>query len=574
MSNRRSFIKQISALGLLSNLPNVVGAHQVPSQKDLTWYASGNGGIVATGPVSSAKAGIDILAKGGNAIDSAVAIIFSLAVSDYGLFCIGGESPLMFYNSKKGVINVLDGMGSAPKDQRAIDWYYKNGIPDLTSGKPRGGIKAATTPSAISTCLAALELEGSMSFEQIITSTLSLLDAGGKSWYRNLATTLRKLIETEKTTLGSREKKIRAARDRFYKGDIADELNNYYIKSGGLLRKTDLESHITQVEEPLSIKYRGYVVNKCNTWTQGSMLLQSLRILEKFDLKAMGYFSPDYIHVNIEAMKLAFADRDKYYGDPAFTDVPIQALLSDKYTDIRAPLIDIKQASKIIRPGDPYEMKPICGPGQYWPRDHGTTTCVVVDKWGNVVAATPSANGDYGVCESLGIAHNTRLSSFNLQWGHPNSLQAGKRPRITLTPTIVLKDGKPFIAMSVAGGDLQDQISLQLLLDVIEFGMTPKEAVSSPRFCTYHQEDSFNPSPDPNARFKNYYKKDMDEALQLDISKTDQSTIDNLISRGHKVTMVKHSIANPVMIYIDSKSGISYAAGNPNRRFCAALKAS
>ncbi len=511
----------------------------------LTWYASGKAGVVAAGPKASAQAGVDILSKGGNAVDGAVAVIFNLAVSDYGMFCIGGEVPFMFYSVKEGKVMVFNGMGGAPKDLETIDWYYANGI-------PKRGLKAATVPSAVSTCLAALEQKGTMSFEQVITPTLSLLDTGEKTWYSNLAVTLRKLIETERSTQGTREQKIRAARDRFYKGDIADELNAFYIAAGGLLRKADLEAHTTIVEEPVSIQYRGYTVNKCNTWTQGPVLLQSLRLLENFDLKSMGYFSPDYIHVTIEAMKLAYADRDKYYGDPSFVSVPLKQLLSDEYTKIRYPLIDMKIASLEIRPGDPYNMKAYNGPGQSWPGDKGTTTCVVVDKWGNVVAATPSANPEYGICESLGIAHNTRLSSLNTQKGHPNSLEAGKRPRITLTPTIVLKDGKPILAMSVAGGDLQDQVSLQLFLDFVEYEKMPKDAISSPRFQTSHMEDSFNPSPDLQSRIL--------KIGAIDIYPTDQKSIENLQKRGHAVNIIKGPIARPVMVYIDQKTGISYAA--------------
>ena len=169
-------------------------------------------------------------------------------------------------------------------------------------------------------------------------------------------------------------------------------------KISGFLRKADLESHTTYVEEPVSIQYRGYSVYKCNTWTQGPFLLQSLRLLENFDLKSMGYFSADYVHVTTEAMKLAFADRDKYYGDPRFVKVPLKKLLSDQYTSIRWPLIDMKHSSDEIRPGDPYKMKANIGPGQFWPGEKGTTTCVVVDKWGNVVAATPSSNPEYGIC--------------------------------------------------------------------------------------------------------------------------------------------------------------------------------
>jgi gamma-glutamyltranspeptidase/glutathione hydrolase len=261
-------------------------------------------------------------------------------------------------------------------------------------------------------------------------------------------------------------------------------------------------------------------------------------------------------------MKLAYADRDKYYGDPAFVDVPLRQLLSDKYTDIRWPLIDMNQASLTIRPGNPYNLTAIDGPGLYWGGGHGTTNCVVVDKWGNVVAATPSSNTEYGVCESLGIAHNTRLSSLNTQEGHPNALQAGKRPRITLTPTIVLRNGKPVIAISVAGGDWQDQVALQLFLDNVEFGMMPKEAISAPRFQTYHVENSFNPSSDPATRMLNLGV--------LGIYQTNQSNVEVLRNRGHKVDIVSE-IARPVMVYLDQESGIAFAAGEPKYKHCAAI---
>lgn len=526
---------------------------------DITWHSSGNGGIVAAGPKPSALAGIEILRKGGNAVDGAVATIFNLAVSDYGSFCVGGEVPFMFYNNSDSSIIVFNGMGSAPGDPKAIEWCYKNGIPD-------SGIRSSTVPSAVSTLLTALELKGTMSLEQVLAPTLVLLDKHSEKWHSNLAETLRKLIDTENNTPGSREQRIRAARDRFYKGDIADELNSFYISSGAFLRKSDLEAHETTVEEPVSVKYRGYNVYKCNTWTQGPVLLQTLRLLENFDLKSMGNFSPDYIHVTVEAMKLAFADRDRYYGDPEFVMVPLEQLLSDKYTELRYPLIDMKSASQEIRPGDPFKMEVNAGPGQFWPGEKGTTTCLVADKWGNVVAATPSANQDYGVCESLGIAHNTRLYTFNTQVGHPNSLQPGKRPRITLTPTIVLKNGKPVLAISVAGGDMQDQVTLQLILDYVEFGMMPKDAIPSPRFRTWHTENSFNPSAVSEQRiFK---------IGGIDIDSTGMQITDDLKNRGHAITFSTELIGDPIMIYTDQLTGISYAAGEPRYargKFCAAL---
>lgn len=524
---------------------------QAVNSQSLTTQASGKGGIIAAGPEVSVKAGLQMLEQGGNAVDAASAVIFNLAVSDYGLFCIGGEVPFMLYEANNKKVIVFNGMGGAPLDQKAIDWYYENGI-------PVNGIKSATVPSAVSTVLTALEIKGTMSFEKVIAPTLSLLDSGKLAWHKNLAITLRKLVSTENETKGSREQKIRAARDRFYKGDIAEELNNYYISSGGFLRKADLEAHKTVVEEAPSVSYKGLSVFKCNTWTQGPVLLQSLKILENADLKSLGFFSSDYIHITTEAMKLAYADRDKYYGDPSFVSVPLKQMLSDQYAKIRFPLIDMKNASHEIRPGDPVNMTACFGPGDHWPGEKGTTTCVVVDKWGNVVAATPSANPEYGICESLGIAHNTRLSSLNTQKGHPNSIKAGKRPRITLTPTIVLKNDKPFLAMSVAGGDKQDQVSLQLFLDIVEFGMMPEEAIAAPRFYTHHIEDSFNPSPDPAVR--------SGKTAALDIYDTPKTIIDDLSGRGHIMNIVGGAIANSVAVFTDQSTGISYAATQKGKR--------
>jgi gamma-glutamyltranspeptidase/glutathione hydrolase len=524
---------------------------QAVNSQSLTTQASGKGGIIAAGPEVSVKAGLQMLEQGGNAVDAASAVIFNLAVSDYGLFCIGGEVPFMLYEADNKKVIVFNGMGGAPLDQNAINWYYENGI-------PINGIKSATVPSAVSTVLTALELKGTMSFEKVIAPTLSLLDSGKLEWHKNLAITLRKLVSSENETKGSREQKIRAARDRFYKGDIAEELNNYYISSGGFLRKADLEAHKTVVEDAPSVSYKGLSVFKCNTWTQGPVLLQSLKLLENADLKKMGFFSSDYIHVTTEAMKLAYADRDKYYGDPAFVSVPLKQMLSDQYAKIRFPLIDMKNASHEIRPGDPVNMTACLVPGENWPGEKGTTTCVVVDKWGNVVAATPSANPEYGICESLGIAHNTRLSSLNTQKGHPNSIEAGKRPRITLTPTIVLKNDKPFLAMSVAGGDKQDQVSLQLFLDIVEFGMMPEDAIAAPRFYTHHIEDSFNPSPDPAVR--------SGKTAALDIYDTPKTIIDDLSGRGHIMNIVGGAIANPVAVFTDQSTGISYAATQKGKR--------
>jgi len=544
----------------------VLGAAEVDirlgrtSDRRIGWKASGKGGAVAAGGKEAVAAGISILEQGGNAGDAAAATLLALSITDYGSYAIGAEIPLIIYDARKKEVKVLCGLGGAPLDQKAIDWYYKNGIP------ANGSIKAAPVPGALSLCIKTVQLYGTMSFKQVVAPTLELLDSGDKDWHENLAITFRKLVKTEKETPGTREEKLQAARDRFYKGDIADELVAFYIKNGGFLRKKDLAAHVTRVEDPVKVQYRGYTICKCDTWTQGPYLCQTLRLLEGFNLKKMGHLSSDYIHVLAEALKLGFADRDEYYGDPLFVDVPIKALLSDEYSKLRRSLIDMDKASTEVRPGDPVSMKAIKEGGAYRPGPGGTTTCVVADRWGNLVAATPSGNRPYAVCSELGVAHGNRLRSLNTTEGHPNRIEPGKRPRITLTPTIVLKDGKAVIAISVAGGDLQDQTTLNCLLNHLEFGMMPKDAVTVPRFSTGHHENSFNPNPDR--------KETLGRLGSLTLNgRIDESVRRELANRGHKIRTTSGPIAYPVMIYIDPNTGMIYAAGDPEaKRHAAALE--
>ncbi|NIS80094.1 MAG: hypothetical protein GTO14_07770, partial [Anaerolineales bacterium] len=242
------------------------------------------------------------------------------------------------------------------------------------------------------------------------------------------------------------------------------------------------------------------------------------------------------------------------------------ALLSDEYTELRRSLIDMTKASTEIRPGDPVNMKAVKGYRTYQPGPGGTTTCVVADRWGNLVAATPSGNGPYAVCHELGVAHGNRLRSLNTTPGHPNRIEPGKRPRITLTPTIVLKDGKAVIAISVAGGDLQDQTTLNCLLNHLEFGMMPEDAVTAPRFSTGHQQNSFDPNPNREKTLGTLASLTLDESV-------DENVRRKLANRGHKVIIASRPIAHPVMIYVDPNTGMIYAAGDPKaRRHAAALE--
>ncbi len=528
------------------------------------WQASGKGGAVAAGRSGAVAAGRRLLEADGNAADAAAATLLALAVTDYGSFAIGGEIPLLIFDAKKGRVKVLSGVGRAPLDPEAIEWFYANGIP------ARGSMKSAPTPGAIDLCVTLLKLYGTKSFADAVAPTLDLLDQHQREWHADLAVTLRKLVEAERDASGSRSDKLTAARDRFYTGDVADELEAWYISTGAFLRKRDLAAHRTLVEDPVSISYRGYTVHKCSTWTQGPTLCQTLRLLEGFDLKNMGHLSPDYVHVLVEALKLGFADRDEYYGDQRFAEVPMEQLLSDRYTKLRRPLIDLKQASLERRPGDPLSMRPILAkydnPGT--PSDipvQDTTTCVVADRWGNVVAATPSCNLVGNKPGPSGVTQGNRVRSLNTTPGHPNRVEPGKRPRVTLTPTLVTRDGKPVIAISVAGGDLQEQTTLNVLLNRIEFGMMPADAVTAPRFNTSHHQGSFDPNPDREAAFVSADGLRMNETIPED----DRA---ELSTRGHKITTTDRPIAHPVMIYIDHATGSFHAAGDPAaRRHAAAL---
>ena len=524
---------------------------------EIGWQAHSQNGVIAAGGAEAVQAGMVILKADGNAADAAVATLLALMVTDHGECSFGGEVPLMIYDARHQEVKVLSGMGSAPLSPQAIEWYMLHGIPE------EGNIKIAPVPSVIDCVCTALKQYGTKTFQEVVAPTLALLDAGSASWHPDMASTLRTMAQEELDTAGTREERIQAACDLFYgRGDrpssIAADLEAFYIERGGFLRRADLAAHRTRIEDPVFVDFRGYRVCKCGTWTQGPVLLQALRLLEGYDFPSLGHLSEDTIHVTVEALKLAFADRDEYYGDPNFVQVPLDALLSDEYTQIRQPLIDIQQASAAVRPGDPLGMQPLKQPAPPQPVVGGTTTCVVADRWGNVVAATPSANVLKGHHEAgrAGVTFGNRLRSFNTTPGHPNCIQAGKRPRITLTPTLVLKDGKPVLAISVAGGDRQDQVTLQLLLNFIEFGLPPAEAVRTPRFATFHHQDSFDPNPNRIQTF-------LGAASLLIDSSVPEPVRSNLAQRGHHLELADDPTGVPVMIHIDQETGLLRAAGDP-----------
>ena len=509
------------------------------------WSASGSKGAVASGAREATDAGLEMLRGGGNAADAAATTILALSVTDSGNFCFGGEVPIIVYDAQRRTTEVLSGQGCAPRlatRERLAAQQTKT-----------SSLETAAVPAALDAVLTLLDRAGTRTFAMAAEPMLRILDRHEKEWHSDLAATIRRLIDAEKSAAGDRRHGLRLVADYFYRGPLAREIDTWSRENGGLLRFTDLATHVTRVEDPVTVDYRGYTVCKCGPWTQGPFLLQTLRLLAPTDLKSLGHDSPEYIHLVTEAMKLALADRDTYYADPLFADVPLRQLLSKEYADIRRPLIDPKHASLVLRAGDPRagkaELPPAAVPMAKQAAANDTTTRLVADQWGNVVAATPSGWGGMMVGKT-GVQLGTRLISLNTWDGHPNCIEPGKRPRITLTPTIVLKDQRPALAISVAGGDLQDQISIQLLLDCVDFDLTPAEAVVAPRFSTSHHIGSFRQTPPALG------------SLSVN-EQVGAKTIEDLAARGHQVKGTKGPLASPCVLTIDPTTGQKQVAGDP-----------
>jgi gamma-glutamyltranspeptidase/glutathione hydrolase len=312
------------------------------------------------------------------------------------------------------------------------------------------------------------------------------------------------------------------------------------------------------VEEPLKTTYRGIEVYKVGYWSQSPVFLQNLNLLEGFDLKSMGHNSADYIHTVVEAMKLGYADRDAYYGDPDFSQIPAQ-LISKEYANVRRPLIDPEKASAEHIAGDPLHLQARASAdflrSRYSRRnsEHQDTTCVnVIDKDGNMLSATPSGAWIPAVIAGdTGIPLTQRAQAFVLTPGHPNQLAPHKRPRFTLTPTIALRDGKPWLAFSTPGGDSQDQTLLQIFLNVVEFGMNPEEAVEAPRFNSEAMYSTFDDH--------------RDQPLVLDVeTRISEPVLKALRERGHKLVMQGEwgNPTAPTMVEYDPATGVIEAGAD------------
>ena len=566
----------------------------------------GKRGAVAAGHPLSAEAGLRLLQQGGNATDAGCAAILAASVIEFSHFSFGGEVPIIIKPSS-GAVAVINGQGIAP--QLATRKFFldqakkgepKKGPPFI----PSAGILPATVPAVLDAVVTALDRFGTKSLAEVIQPAIELADGvpidelratyidrtrkvfepwptsaklflpGGRVpkpgemfSQPDLARTLREIVKAERAAASrGRHAALTAARDYFYKGVIAKRISEFCEANGGLLRAGDFAAFHAKVEEPAHASYHGYDVYKTGFWAQGPVMLEMLNVLEGYDLQAMKHNSADYIHTLTETMKLAFADRDRYYGDPDFVRVPGGELLAKDYAAMRRSLIDEKRASLEQRPGDPMNKKPLMN-GAPHPALTGQssvpeaerandTTCVnVIDKDGNLFSATPSGAWlPTVVAGDTGVMLGQRMQSFLLEEGHPNVLQPGKRPRVTLSPTLVMKEGKPFMVLSTPGGDNQDQSLIQVLLNIIEFGMNVQEAVEAPRFQTLHFVSSFD-----DHRI-NPGMLNLEDRIAKEVS-------NDLASRGHKVE-TQTSWGNPsapTVIKFNSNSGVIEAGADPRR---------
>jgi gamma-glutamyltranspeptidase/glutathione hydrolase len=566
----------------------------------------GKRGAVAAGHPLSAEAGLRLLQQGGNATDAGCAAILAASVIEFSHFSFGGEVPIIIKLSR-GAVTVINGQGTAPQlatRQFFLDQAKKGETQKGPPYIPSSGILPATVPAVLDAVVTALDRFGTRSLAQVMQPAIELADGvpidelrasyiertrkiyepwpssakvflqgghvpkpGEMFSQPDLARTLREIVKAEHAAASrGRHAALTAARDYFYKGIIAKRISDFCAANGGLLREGDFAAFHAKVEEPAHSSYRGYEVYKTGFFAQGPVMLEALNVLEGYDLRAMKHNSADYIHTLTEAMKLGFADRDRYYGDPDFVRVPATELLSKDYAAMRRGLIDQKRASLEQRPGDPVNKKPLfnVGPNPALTGQSAVpeaerandTTCVnVVDKDGNLFSATPSGAWlPAVVAGDTGVLLGQRMQSFLLEEGHPNVLQPGKRPRVTLTPTLVLKDGKPFLVLSTPGGDNQDQSLIQVLLNIVEFGMNVQEAVEAPRFQTLHLVSSFD-----DHRF-NPGMLNLEDRITKEVR-------DDLASRGHKVE-VQAAFGNPsapTVIRFYSDSGVIEAGADPRR---------
>ncbi len=560
---------------------------------------TGESHMISAGHYSATHAGFRILEAGGNAIDAGVAAGIALGILQTDRVNFAGVAPIMLYLADKRQVVNIDGLGTWPKAASLEFFHKKHG------GKMPPGILRTVMPAAPASWIAALERYGSMSFGEVAAEATRLARDGfamhafmadyiadnAESYRRwpssmavfmpqgraplvgerfvqsELAATLQYMIDEEAAHAGKgRVAGLRAARNAFYKGDIAQKIAQYHRENEGWVTAEDLAQYEVSFEDPLLTRFHGIDLYACGPWSQGPVLPQTLNLLGGFDLKAMGHNSPQYVHTIVEALKLSFADRHRYYGDPKFVKVPIDILTSQAYADERRQQIrsdtaapGMPDAGKIAGYGHDAGLPPATPGEPDTPPD--TSYVCVVDRHGNAFSATPSdGSSAMPVIPGTGLCPSSRGSQSWTDPAHPAVMAPGKRPRLTPNPALALKDGKLLMPFGSPGNDIQPQAMTQVFLNIVVFGMEPQAAVEAPRFATY----SFPGSSEPHA----YHPG----RLNLE-SRFDPAVLAQLTKLGHTVAPWREfewRAGAVCAVRVNADNGLLEGAADP-RRPCYAL---
>ncbi|MYB78303.1 MAG: hypothetical protein F4X70_02395 [Acidimicrobiia bacterium] len=592
------------------NKPSPTGP--IPRPPTSRPVVSGTRGIISSGHWLTSMAGMRMMLSGGNAFDAVAAGVFAGVVVEPTAACsLAAESVFMLYDARSGDLKSLSGQGVSP-NKATLEFYLSNGLDDVPTGPGPLAPLSFTVPGVVHATISMLERYGTKSLGEVLGPAIQYAEEGvphyrqmidflgleptirqfrlfppggvevfyddgklpqeGSLFYQpGLAGTLRSLAAAEESSVGSRSEGLRAGIDEFYRGRVGRLIADASESVGGLLGYEDLGAYRSQFEEPLRTTFSGYEICGQRTWSQAGVLLQTLNMLEHFDLRAMGHNTPAYIHTVVEALKLSMADRQTFYGDPDFADAPVEELMSKEYGAARAALIDPGRAfGELPPPGEPWsgavpperlttEGFPTAGLGGKPGQAGGTTHVAAIDKAGNMACATPSGGSfEKSVFfPELGCAISTRSEMFNLAAGHPNVIEPGKRPRTTLVNYIAVRDGVPQMTFGCPGGDHQTQANLQLMLNTFIFGMNPQEAIEAPRFATDSAPDSFYPH--------NYYPGRL--SLEAGIQASTAGTLEEM---GHKTVRADVCGVGATVTHRDPESGLLSTGGDP-RRPCYAL---
>jgi gamma-glutamyltranspeptidase len=543
-------------------------------------------GMVCAGQPLASQAGISILQKGGNAVDSAIATAAALNVVEPMMSGIGGDGFIMVYWKDADRIDIANGTGAAPY-AASRDRYLPHGI-------PMKGILSTSVPGLVHSWIDAHEKYGTLSLNEVFGPALDLADNGFPvTHYLSRAIASDKLLcefptsravytrdgrplqpgqilyqkDLARTLLAIAE----GGRDAFYRGPIAEAMVKFSQEQGGLLSMKDLADCTPRWQEPISTTYQGHTIYEAPPNSSGHILLQELNLVEQFGLKSLGYNTAESVHLMVEAKKLAFIDREAYVADPDYIDVPIEGLISKEYAQERAKLIDLERAASNVPPGHPWDyqerkQKAAASSCSGITQEQEDTTCfVVVDRWGNAVCQLQSLQSAWGsslIAGDSGILLNNRMTYWHMEEDHVDSLQPGKRVRHTMNPVMAFKGGSASgngtprqlaLICGTPGADTQVQTNLQVLSHVLDFGMTVTEAVEAPRWKN-------NQSPTES----NIPHVCNDELIME--GRFSEDTINGLRRRGHELNILEPwdgVTGREMMIQVDSDTGVLHGAADP-----------